>query len=121
MSYRKKISEKEKREVMERCNSKCVFCGSTNALEFDHIFPLALGGEDSTENLQILCGRCNRRKHTRCKTKIIKEKVVITKYEDTGISYETFDVLSKTNRNLCETIRLLLLKLQEESVIDLNN
>jgi len=32
----------------------------TEELQFDHVLPVALGGATSVENLQILCGDCNR-------------------------------------------------------------
>jgi hypothetical protein len=41
---------------------QCALCGSTAALGYDHIVPLAMGGASSAENLQILCALCNRRK-----------------------------------------------------------
>ena len=37
-------------------------CGSTEEPHYDHIIPWSKGGTDSVRNLQILCGRCNRRK-----------------------------------------------------------
>src|SRR5262249_38150822 len=37
-------------------------CGATNELQFDHVIPVALGGGSSADNLQLLCGPCNRRK-----------------------------------------------------------
>lgn len=45
----------------------CVYCGISTAekYEVDHIIPLSRGGSDYPENLQILCMRCNRSKHTK--------------------------------------------------------
>jgi hypothetical protein len=36
--------------------------GEAFELQFDHIIPVALGGASTAENLQILCGPCNRAK-----------------------------------------------------------
>ena len=37
-------------------------CGSRENLEIDHVVPLARGGSNRLENLQLLCQDCNRRK-----------------------------------------------------------
>ena len=50
-----------RREVYLRAQGKCEKCGSTHALEIDHIYPKALGGSDSAENLRLLCRHCNQR------------------------------------------------------------
>ncbi|WP_298341834.1 HNH endonuclease [Ferrimicrobium sp.] len=61
-SGRKKIPEDVKQLVMVRDGAKCAYCGSTVDIQFDHIIPISLGGSSNPENLQILCGPCNRRK-----------------------------------------------------------
>ena len=50
-----------RRKVFARANSKCQNCGSTYALEIDHIVPKAKGGHDVIENLRVLCRSCNQR------------------------------------------------------------
>lgn len=43
----------------------CKLCGEhfqTQHLEIDHINPVSKGGGDTTDNLQLLCGHCNRTK-----------------------------------------------------------
>jgi len=49
------------RKVWRRDQCKCVWCGSTHALEIDHILPQAVGGESSFENMRLLCRSCNQR------------------------------------------------------------
>ena len=55
-----------KREVWERDGGRCVKCGATDELHFDHIIPYSAGGSSITaENVQILCARHNLEKSDR--------------------------------------------------------
>lgn len=49
------------RQVWHRDQYRCGKCQSTYALEVDHKFPKAKGGQDTLENLRILCRNCNQR------------------------------------------------------------
>lgn len=40
----------------------CLRCGSTKELQVDHVVSLFLFGKTEWNNLQTLCGRCNRKK-----------------------------------------------------------
>lgn len=49
-------------EVYEKCEHKCLACGSTEKLTLDHIVPVYLGGLTSPDNPQVLCAPCNSSK-----------------------------------------------------------
>ena len=60
------VSDKTRKQLMEKAGYKCAQCGSTEKLEVDHIIPISRGGNGDIENLRILCRSCNRKKRTRC-------------------------------------------------------
>jgi len=43
----------------------CADCSSPFDLTVDHIHPIAVGGDNSPDNLRVLCGSCNSRKGMR--------------------------------------------------------
>ncbi len=52
-----------KQEVWARDSGKCVVCGATDELHFDHDLPYSKGGTSITpENVKILCARHNLEK-----------------------------------------------------------
>lgn len=51
-----------RRAVFERDGGRCVECGGSFDLQYDHILPVAHGGATTLQNLQLLCADCNRRK-----------------------------------------------------------
>lgn len=47
-------------EVYQRDKGRCVECGETSDLHYDHILPYSKGGSSTTsENIQLLCARHN--------------------------------------------------------------
>jgi len=55
-----------KREVWKRDGGKCVLCGKTDNLHFDHDLPYSLGGTSIlVENIQLLCAFHNLSKSNR--------------------------------------------------------
>lgn len=44
-------------------SSACVYCGSRDSIEADHVIPLSKGGRHSEGNLVPACKACNRAKH----------------------------------------------------------
>jgi hypothetical protein len=56
------IPEAVRRAVFERDAGRCVECGSTFGIQYDHVIPWSMGGADTVDNLQILCTTCNQSK-----------------------------------------------------------
>lgn len=59
---RQPIPREVRRAVFERDGGRCVECGSDFDLQYDHVIPVVLGGATRVDNLQLLCGTCNRDK-----------------------------------------------------------
>lgn len=63
LDNRRVIPSKVKQEVWKRDGGKCVQCGATENLHFDHVIPHSKGGSSEvSENIQILCARHNMEK-----------------------------------------------------------
>jgi hypothetical protein len=63
---RRNIPKTIKIAVWERDGGKCVMCGGTDKLHFDHIVPISRGGTSNTaDNIQLLCARHNLSKGAR--------------------------------------------------------
>lgn len=59
------FSEQQKRSAYEKQQGICSSCHKhfdIKEMEADHITPWHAGGQTSTENCQMLCRECNRRK-----------------------------------------------------------
>jgi hypothetical protein len=56
------IPQAVKIAVSARDGGRCRQCGSTEELHFDHVIPWSKGGANTVNNIQLLCGPCNRRK-----------------------------------------------------------
>ena len=54
------IPQDVKIAVSARDQGRCVQCGSTQELHYDHKIPWSRGGSNTVNNIQLLCGRCNR-------------------------------------------------------------
>jgi len=64
--HSRSIPQDVKIKVSVRDGGKCRVCGSTEDLQYDHIYPWSLGGRsDAPDNIQLLCGYHNRLKSNR--------------------------------------------------------
>ena len=61
-SRRQPIPRDVRYAVFSRDGGRCVECDANFDIQYDHIIPVAMGGADTVDNLQILCGGCNRAK-----------------------------------------------------------
>lgn len=59
---RERIPDEVRALAWERDDGRCVRCGAEDDLQFDHVIPVAKGGGTDVENIQVLCGDCNRAK-----------------------------------------------------------
>lgn len=74
----KRMAQRKRRAIKQGCDEhftarqwdalkkkyggKCLRCGSKKDIQPDHVIPLSKGGSDGIENIQPLCGKCNREK-----------------------------------------------------------
>lgn len=60
------IPEHVKAAVFQRDGGQCQECGYSGPyIEYDHKIPRSKGGPNTVENIQLLCGQCNRKKGNR--------------------------------------------------------
>lgn len=58
-------TEEEWLSLLAKCGGRCLRCGTSDDIQRDHILPLSRGGNDLIENIQPLCGTCNKSKNAR--------------------------------------------------------
>ena len=68
-----------RRNVKEKWNYKCAYCGSEKNLTMDHVVPRCKGGTDFTKNVVCCWHKCNQDK-------------AHTPWEDWYLSQEFFDI-----------------------------
>ena len=75
---RKRFSAKAYMSRLLEFGGKCADCGcktgGANGLDWDHVTPLEMGGEDTLDNLQPLCKPCHKLKTREDKRHIGKAK-----------------------------------------------
>lgn len=58
------IPDAVKKAVFLRDGGQCFCCGIKSGLEYDHIYPYSKGGQNTFDNLRLLCRHCNASKGT---------------------------------------------------------
>jgi len=58
-----------RKQVLERDNYTCIYCGN-EATEADHIIPVAKGGTDTMDNLVAACKKDNGTKQDRTEIRL---------------------------------------------------
>jgi hypothetical protein len=61
-NQRRTFTREEKMFVYNKANGRCQLCGkqlNINKISVDHIIPLAKGGLNDLDNLQLACSSCN--------------------------------------------------------------
>jgi len=51
-----------RREIREKWENQCAYCGSEENITIDHIIPQCKGGKDFTKNVVCCCKSCNQSK-----------------------------------------------------------
>lgn len=59
----RQIPTKIKNDVKKKCKNRCVKCGSKQKLHFHHIEHFAKGGQNTVDNLILLCASCHAEEH----------------------------------------------------------
>ena len=63
LEHNRLILSEVKREVWKRDQGRCVMCGDTKNLHFDHELPFSKGGTSlSAKNVRLLCMKHNLQK-----------------------------------------------------------
>jgi len=53
------------REMVDRAQGECVYCGSSEELTIDHVVPISRGGKDDPCNVVPACSQCNYDKNAK--------------------------------------------------------
>jgi hypothetical protein len=59
----RQVSQSVKKEVKEKYKNKCARCGSKENLHLHHIEHFSKGGQNTTDNLLLLCASCHAEEH----------------------------------------------------------
>jgi CRISPR/Cas system Type II protein with McrA/HNH and RuvC-like nuclease domain len=79
---RKDIGKPTIRRLFEAQDGKCVFCHvDLDQFHVDHIIPIARGGGNGENNLQLLCPKCNLSKRDKDPAMYMMEVGIVSKQD----------------------------------------
>lgn len=101
MSYKKRFLKR----LIERDGEFCSYCGTSDNLYVDHLYPRSKGGDNTLSNLVIACWTCNCAKKDKVLADFrISESVKRTDFHGI-INYKQYQAL--LNLKLIEPIDLI--------------
>jgi hypothetical protein len=81
------VPDQIRREVWLRDHGRCVDCGTLTGLAFDHILPLAAGGSNMAQNLELRCQPCQTRRRTNeARATVGKARIRVHAEREWGVS-----------------------------------
>ena len=60
---KRNLDKRYVQETRRKVGNICVNCGSTDGIEYHHIVPLFVGGQENETNIVPLCHRCHKAAH----------------------------------------------------------
>ena len=60
--FKVKQDKRYVKEAFDECKNQCLYCGSKEDIQIDHILPVLKGGKHKLNNLVIACNYCNKSK-----------------------------------------------------------
>ena len=60
---KRNLDKRYVQEIRRKAGNICVNCGSTDGIEYHHIVPLFVGGQENETNIVPLCHRCHKAAH----------------------------------------------------------
>lgn len=81
---RKQFSQTERMQIYNKNKGRCAICGRFvpyDSFTVDHIIPLAKGGTNAMDNLQVACGVCNLIKQDILPEDLMKKLTGIVLYQ----------------------------------------